>query len=140
MQLHKVRICDKTGRWSIAPDGSWYDDSDGRRDRDQRLVHILAPAPFEVPGAVPEVHSVVFDTVNGAGSHSWVTQALVPKQSGSDDLEELQQHTVCVKAMLREKKGGSVQVSLYRSASLRRCRPRMNRCQQSGSTLFCPTV
>lgn len=88
---------------------------------------------------MPEVHSVVFDTVNGAGSHSWVTQALVPKQSGSDDLEELQQHTVCVKAMLREKKGGSVQVSLYRSASLRRCRPRMNRCQ-SGSTLFCPTV
>jgi hypothetical protein len=122
VHLHELRICDKTGRWSIAPDGTWVDDSEGRQEPDERLVHVLAPAPFEVPGAVPEVHSVTFGKVNGpettaASGHSWITQALVPKQSSSDDLEELQQHTVCVKAMIQQKTSANDQVSHDQSAS-----------------------
>ena len=115
VQLHDVSICDKTGRWRIAPDGTWTDGSEGGHELDKRLLHVLAPAPFEVPGVVPEVHSMTYAEVNGpttaaAGGHTWVTQALVPKQHSNDDLEELQQHTVCLKTMIC-RKGTKGQVS-----------------------------
>lgn len=78
--LEGVRICDKSGRWNIGTDGSWEDaESAEQNEEDERLLHMHAPAPFEVPHHVGDPHTVELKTVLvGSTGNSWATKGLVP--------------------------------------------------------------